>query len=327
VTPPNSPGFTAHYDTHDVFVLQLAGRKTWRIDAPPIALPHRSQPFAPQDYAPPPEPWGELELAAGDLLYLPRGWVHSTRTSDGFSAHVTLGVSVYTWVDLVSELMQAVINAPELRCALPPGFASREELRTQLKDTLGSVIDGLGHRVDRDRLLDAFTARVRASRARPSGRFRCDVSDVTLETTLQAARKPVISQDGEHCIVELDGRRILLPRGVTPMLNLMFDSAMPFRESRFLALATAPGDRFSDERHASYGQRSFLNGSGAVVRSAPTNGLALPKRVTGIGDGQGAFGTPFKGDEGRMAQGIISPYFCLLERRRRDRVPFAEQVL
>ena len=39
VTPPSSRGFSAHYDVHDVFVLQLAGRKHWTIHAPVLARP------------------------------------------------------------------------------------------------------------------------------------------------------------------------------------------------------------------------------------------------------------------------------------------------
>ena len=39
VTPPPSRGFSAHYDVHDVFVLQLAGRKHWTIHAPVLADP------------------------------------------------------------------------------------------------------------------------------------------------------------------------------------------------------------------------------------------------------------------------------------------------
>jgi len=34
ITPPSSRGFSAHYDVHDVFVLQLAGRKHWTVHAP-----------------------------------------------------------------------------------------------------------------------------------------------------------------------------------------------------------------------------------------------------------------------------------------------------
>jgi len=42
LTPGDSPGFTPHYDTHEVFVLQIAGTKRWRIYEPPLTLPHRT---------------------------------------------------------------------------------------------------------------------------------------------------------------------------------------------------------------------------------------------------------------------------------------------
>ena len=45
VTPPASRGFSAHYDVHDVFVLQLAGRKHWTIHAPVLIDPLRDQPW------------------------------------------------------------------------------------------------------------------------------------------------------------------------------------------------------------------------------------------------------------------------------------------
>ena len=44
VTPPTSRGFSAHYDVHDVFVLQITGEKRWRIHAPVLVDPLRSQP-------------------------------------------------------------------------------------------------------------------------------------------------------------------------------------------------------------------------------------------------------------------------------------------
>ncbi len=36
ITPPENQGFAAHYDTHDVFVLQVAGSKRWTIHSPVI---------------------------------------------------------------------------------------------------------------------------------------------------------------------------------------------------------------------------------------------------------------------------------------------------
>ena len=45
VTPPQNQGFDDHYDVHDVFVLQVAGRKRWSIHAPVHPSPLRDQPW------------------------------------------------------------------------------------------------------------------------------------------------------------------------------------------------------------------------------------------------------------------------------------------
>ncbi len=36
ITPAQNRGFAPHYDVHDVFVLQVEGRKRWRIHAPVV---------------------------------------------------------------------------------------------------------------------------------------------------------------------------------------------------------------------------------------------------------------------------------------------------
>jgi len=46
LTPKAAQGFEAHYDTHDVFILQVAGCKKWRIFPPRVRLPLRSQAYA-----------------------------------------------------------------------------------------------------------------------------------------------------------------------------------------------------------------------------------------------------------------------------------------
>ncbi|MGZ4626276.1 MAG: JmjC domain-containing protein, partial [Kineosporiaceae bacterium] len=45
VTPPQSQGFSDHYDVHDVFVLQVAGEKRWLVHEPVLRHPTRNQPW------------------------------------------------------------------------------------------------------------------------------------------------------------------------------------------------------------------------------------------------------------------------------------------
>ncbi len=179
ITTENSQGFAPHYDTHEVFVLQIAGKKRWRVYDAPVSLPLVNQPFSGQpfarDYAPP-APLLEADLDQGDLLYIPRGFVHEASTSGSFSAHVTIGITVYTWVDLAAEVFMSSMDVSRFRGALPPGFASSENLRQVLHEGLTGLVEELQKNCNYDKLIDNFTNRVQSKRLRAKGVFQCDTS-------------------------------------------------------------------------------------------------------------------------------------------------------
>jgi ribosomal protein L16 Arg81 hydroxylase len=116
-----------------------------------------------------------VDLDAGDLLYLPRGFIHSTTTSRTSSLHVTLGVTVLTWVELLGEWLQTSKNYPRYRRALEPGFASDPDVRQKLKDELPRIIAELQGLTDYDAVLDAFIRRVDAGSLRPTQPFQTEV--------------------------------------------------------------------------------------------------------------------------------------------------------
>ena len=129
VTPPENTGFSDHYDVHDVFVLQVAGEKRWRIRPPVHELPLRDEPWtarrgAVEDAAQDP-PLMEKTFAPGDCLYLPRGYLHSATALGGTSIHLTIGVHVWTLRHVADELVRAAVTrascARELRQSLPLG--------------------------------------------------------------------------------------------------------------------------------------------------------------------------------------------------------------
>jgi ribosomal protein L16 Arg81 hydroxylase len=127
ITPPQSRGFSAHYDVHDVFVLQLAGRKHWTVHAPVHPDPLREQPWndhadAVAARARDDAPALDAVLEPGDALYLPRGWLHAATALGGVSAHLTVGVHVVTRFALVEALTALVAQDPRLRASLPLGI-------------------------------------------------------------------------------------------------------------------------------------------------------------------------------------------------------------
>lgn len=130
VTPPQNRGFDAHYDVHDVFVLQIEGAKRWVIHEPVLPDPLRDQPWtdhraAVADRAAHGTPHLDTMLRPGDVLYLPRGWLHSAQAQGEVSVHLTLGVHAWTRYALAEQLTRAALAAlcddPSMRLSLPLG--------------------------------------------------------------------------------------------------------------------------------------------------------------------------------------------------------------
>ena len=165
LTPPGSQGFHTHYDNHDVFVLQIEGEKTWRLYDRPVDAPYRGERFEPGRHLVG-EPSHSFVLKAGDCAYVPRGLMHDASTSgDAASLHITCGLLVRTWADLVLEAISEVcVEDPAFRRSLPPGFANREFDRTAAHDLFRSLATDLPARVRLDGALDLFAEQFIRSR-------------------------------------------------------------------------------------------------------------------------------------------------------------------
>ncbi|MBI5337082.1 MAG: cupin-like domain-containing protein [Mycolicibacterium rufum] len=125
ITPPDNQGFDPHYDVHDVFVLQVSGDKRWIVHEPVHTDPLPSQPWTDHRAAITARgaqpPVIDTVLTAGDVLYLPRGWVHSARSGDTTSIHLTIGVSAMTGLDVMRAVVDALADDAEFRKSLPMG--------------------------------------------------------------------------------------------------------------------------------------------------------------------------------------------------------------
>jgi len=163
ITPPESQGFSAHYDVHDVFVLQVAGEKHWTVHEPVHVDPLKNQPWtdhsravaaAARDNA----PVIDEVLRPGDALYVPRGFLHSAKALGGVSAHLTVGLHTLTRYLIVQELAALAAEQASLRTALPLGFdpGDPDQLRTVLPEVaelLARTVQSAG--------VDALAARLR----------------------------------------------------------------------------------------------------------------------------------------------------------------------
>lgn len=145
ISPANSHGLDRHYDLHDTIVLQVAGAKNWKLSGSAVSLPLEHTPLMQfersgqdlryrggqlvqdvvKDYVAT-DPATEFVLEPGDLLYMPRGFVHQAWTTNELSSHVTIGIYPTTWLDLITvALGQAGHQDVRFRKALPVGFSQR----------------------------------------------------------------------------------------------------------------------------------------------------------------------------------------------------------
>ncbi|ELR18649.1 cupin superfamily subfamily protein [Acanthamoeba castellanii str. Neff] len=130
MTPPNAQGLAPHYDDVEVFILQLEGKKKWKLYSPPPSdeLPREYSRDLDQDECG--EPLMELELEEGDLLYFPRGTIHQACTGPSASTHVTISTyQRHTWGDFLAvalplAIKEAIEEDVEFRRGLP-GEASQ----------------------------------------------------------------------------------------------------------------------------------------------------------------------------------------------------------
>ena len=151
LTPPAAQGFDTHYDTHDVFVLQIAGSKSWSVFEPPIELPLRTQPYRGDTERRPLRERLHLsaELTPGDLLYIPRGFPHHAATSSSTSLHLTVGVHSITWADVIEAAVAACVKEDvRFRTSLPFGFAASEALGQKAAQQLSELMHALAAKVE-----------------------------------------------------------------------------------------------------------------------------------------------------------------------------------
>lgn len=106
LSPPAHQGFNPHYDSHDVFILQISGKKRFNFYANNVELPFNEDVFDADSFQPG-EKTEELTVTAGDTLYIPRGITHDAiALEQSPSLHITIGVYPVTVRDLLLDLIQ-----------------------------------------------------------------------------------------------------------------------------------------------------------------------------------------------------------------------------
>lgn len=222
LTPPHAQGFPTHWDTHDVFVLQVEGSKRWQIFDTKIVNPLVGQKFDHTKDVPGPLT-DEFELHAGDLAYVPRGVMHAAHATDQHSLHITLGVMSFTWSDLLLECVAATaLSDASLRESLPVGFSRPEFSAAERAEGLKRRLHALAATVDADSVYTRLAAQLDATPMADEGLLFATLNP-PVEQAQRFKRRTdatwTLMCDDEGCHVTTVSSAIRFPAIASPLLQ------------------------------------------------------------------------------------------------------------
>ncbi|HEX8140978.1 MAG TPA: cupin domain-containing protein [Pyrinomonadaceae bacterium] len=153
-----SRGFDLHWDDHDVFILQVTGRKRWSVYG--MTRPYPLASDTERAEKPAGSPLWEETLEDGDLLYIPRGWWHVALPLDEPTLHLTVGIHNRTGLDLLQWIKERLHASDNFRMDLPR-FRTKEERALHLSRLRDELLAQWGTDV-LERFYDEFDARAQA---------------------------------------------------------------------------------------------------------------------------------------------------------------------
>ncbi|MGA9276894.1 cupin domain-containing protein [Ilumatobacter sp.] len=244
LSPPGERGLDVHFDYHDVFVVQLAGAKRWRIWEPlertrnPVKGRHTIAGPSLDELG---DPLLDLTLRAGDVLYLPRGYPHVAESLDELSDHLTIGLVAVTWHRVVRTAVDAEVAAGRMSAPLPVGLLDPSA------DVAGDVDTSLGLDALREQLspdvLRHWLAR-EIWRRQPATRLRPRCRLELGSAALGFAPGPLLwlTSVGDRVVLGLGDRLLDLPIEAYDFLAGMLESDATFRPDELEGLDEASRD-------------------------------------------------------------------------------------
>ncbi len=224
IAPARAVSFGYHFDSHDVFVLQLSGEKEWLLyDAP--ENPERNGDFT--HYANK-QPRYKFELGPGDVLYLPRFTVHHVSSLETASVHITLAIMSKYWSSLVEELGRSLASDRVFSQALPLGLSDASERSTfggEFQQRLQEVVAKL----DVEKLLarvqsDFVSTHTTDRSSRFTDLLQLDQLDLDSQVSLRPGMVWQTKQEANELEISFSNGQLRIPLFMTDTLKLLLRS-------------------------------------------------------------------------------------------------------
>ena len=233
VTPSSSQGFSAHYDVHDVFVLQVAGEKRWRIHEPVQPAPLRAQPWEQHRTEvaarAAEEPLLDTGLRPGDTLYLPRGYLHAAEALGDVSCHLTVGIHPVTRHHVLEALLDLVSDDVDVRTSLPMGvdLGDPAAVQADVAATVAALVERLPAVTAAevaDRLGASLVGSNRPEPVPPLAQAAA-LAALDADSVLRVRRhlRQTVAEDGDELVLRLHDRTLRLPASTAKAVRSLLD--------------------------------------------------------------------------------------------------------
>ncbi|MDO5639399.1 MAG: cupin domain-containing protein [Neisseria sp.] len=154
----DAPSYKNHWDTRDVYAVQLMGKKHWSLSAPNFEMPLYMQQAKDMPHIQPPEKADmEVVLEAGDVLYIPRGWWHNPVPMGCETFHLAIGTFPPNGYNYLEWLLK---KAPEI-ASLRHSFQGRDADEGNIRDMAQQVAELIASPDHYDSFVQAFLGDVR----------------------------------------------------------------------------------------------------------------------------------------------------------------------
>jgi ribosomal protein L16 Arg81 hydroxylase len=207
----------------DVFVLQISGTKRWRLYDGGFALALPEYPC--RRGTKPGRIAEEFDLEPGDLIYIPRGVVHSATARRTASLHLTVGIHAIPWATVLAGVLASEVKRNRrLRESLPPGFdggaTQRESAVSKLKHLLASIASD----VDFDAIIDdAAQASRRGALPSLEGHLEDLVALDRIDSRTSLQRRADVdcrvTEDKRGMCLQFHGKELRLPASMAPAVR------------------------------------------------------------------------------------------------------------
>ncbi|EOT2002925.1 cupin domain-containing protein, partial [Acinetobacter baumannii] len=136
--------YKSHWDTRDVYAVQLLGRKRWILRKPNFEFPlYMQQTKNFPDIKEPEEIYMDVILEAGDILYIPRGWWHDPLPLDEETFHLAVATFAPTGFEYMRWLQNTMPNILDCRKNFT-NFQSDAEMINSISQQVAEIIRDKG---------------------------------------------------------------------------------------------------------------------------------------------------------------------------------------